>query len=99
MGVSLSRSEFPGKGSRAKLHTEPLFSHSSLFSLEKTGRDLSRSPESPTESQCQGVYASPCYFTIGAQFSSMPRFQKLGLVEGTRQSVSISPRLWGSSPL
>lgn len=99
MGVSLSRSEFPGRGSRAKLHTEPLFSHSSLFSLERTGRDPFRSPESPTESQCQGVYASPCYFTIGARFSSMPRFQKLGLVEGTRQSVSISPRLWGSSPL
>lgn len=52
MGVSLSRSEFPGKGSRAKLHTEPLFSYSSLFSLERTGRDLSRSP-SPTESRAR----------------------------------------------
>lgn len=29
----------------------------------------------------------------------MPPFQKLGLVEDTRQSMGISPRCWGSSPL
>lgn len=27
---------------------------------------------------------------------STPPFQKLGLVEGTRKSSGISPRLWGS---
>lgn len=59
--------------------------------------------ENPTaDSVLERVHASPCHFTIGAEFSSMPPFENPGLLGGTRHVYGHSfpaPRLWGPSPL